>query len=250
MQKVKKEVVKALSESDKPDAFNLGEMGYLANPVFSGVPIDELKQDLVFPASLNTFKQMQYHSAVASSIKLFELVVSKSEWRVKYPRKATKSEKKRADLVWKWLNEMQDQSFSDFLQSACSAYTYGFSIFEKVYIPSSEERGKIAGIKRLAFRNQRSVWKFLFSEDGNDITGVVQNISGLQDSFSRYNKKGNEVKLPRKKFLLLRVGQHNDSPVGRSPLVDAYVSWKFLTELEKIEAQGIARDLQGLPVKL
>ncbi len=248
MQKVKEEVVKALSESEKPDAFKLGEMGYIANSVFSGVPIDELKQDLIFPKSLNTFKQMQYHSAVASSIKLFELVAGKSTWKIKYPNKATKSEKKKADMVWDWLNSMQDQSFNDFLASACSAYTYGFSIFEKVYIPSTEERGKIAGIKKLSFRNQNSVSKFLFSEDGNDITGVVQNISGLQDSFGRYKAKGNEVKLPRKKFLLLRVGQHNDSPIGRSPLVDAYVSWKFLTELEKIEAQGIARDLQGLPV--
>lgn len=241
------DITKALNPQDTPAAFKLGELGYIANSVFAGIPQDEMKSALNFPTSLKTFKEMQYHSAVASSIRLFELVVSKSSWKIKPPVNASKSEKKKAQQVEDWLKNMQDQSFDDFLRDACSAYTYGFSIFEKVYEPSKEQRGAIAGIKRLGFRNQKSITKFIFSEDGNDLVGIKQNISGLQDTLGRYAGKSNEVNIPRSKFLLFRVGQHNNSPVGRSPLCDAYVAWKFLTEIEKIEAQGLSKDLQGLP---
>lgn len=249
--KPKQEVVeKAISPQDQPEAFRLGELGYLANPVFSGIPIDETKTDLTFPQSLRTFKEMSYHSAVASSIKLFELIVSKATFKVKPPQGATKSEKKKAKTIQQWLENMQDQSFNDFLRDACSAFENGFAIFEKVYTPDPTGKEKIGGIKRLGFRNQRSITKFVFSEDGNDLIGVKQNITGIQDSFIRYDKRGAEVVIPRSKMLLVRIGRHSGSPVGRSPLCDAYVAWKFLTEIEKIEAQGLAKDLQGLPVKL
>jgi len=249
--KVKTEAVeinKALNPYDTPSAFRLGELGYIANNNFSGIPQDELKSALNFPASLATFKEMSYHSAVASSIKLFELIASKSTWKIKPPVNATKSEKKKAEMIEGWLKNMKDQSFNDFLTEVCSAYTYGFSIFEKVYIPQEDSPRKIAGIKRLGFRNQRSITKFHFSEDGNDVIGVRQNITALQDNFRRFTNKGNVVDLPRSKFLLFRVGQHCGSPVGKSPLIDAYVSWKFLTEIEKIEAQGLSKDLQGIPL--
>lgn len=247
----KVEVQKALSPDKVPDAFRLGEMGQIGYNVFAGVPQNELKSDLNFPTSLQTFKQMSYHSAVASSAKLFELVVSKATWKIKPPQGATKAEKKRAKLIEDMLHDMQDCTFNEFLTNACSAYIYGFSLFEKVFYKriGGKYNDGITAVKKLAFRNQNTIYKWLFSEDGNDLTGVVQRIAGHNDFLQRY-KSTDDIKLPRKKFLLFRTGQHNGSPIGRSPLIDAYVSWKFLTEIEKIEAQGMTRDLQGLPVNL
>jgi hypothetical protein len=47
---------------------------------------------------------------------------------------------------------------------------------------------------------------------------------------------------------LFRTGKHRGDPFGKSPLRDAYLAWRFLSALEELEATGVAKDLNGLPV--
>ena len=60
----------------------------------------------------------------------------------------------------------------------------------------------------------------------------------------------NEIVMTRAKFMLFRAGRHRGDPYGKSPLRDAYLAWRFLTALEDLEAVGVAKDLNGLPVNL
>lgn len=247
------DILKAVSPLNVPDSFRLNEMGGSGFPVFAGVPQEELRRELNFPQSIQTFKEMQLHSAVAASLKLPELLISKADYKLKPPENATKKELKQTELVKEMLDDMQDCSFDEFLVSVSSALAYGFCITEKVFYRRNKKSGSkyndnLIGIKKLAYRNQTTIQRFLFSDDGNDLTGCVQNLSGHSDFFSRLANKGNEIKLPRSKFMLFRTGQHNGNPVGKSPLINAYTAWRFLVELEKIEAQGVAKDLNGVPM--
>jgi hypothetical protein len=62
------------------------------------------------------------------------------------------------------------------------------------------------------------------------------------------SSKGEEITIPRKKFLLFRLGKNKDSPVGDSPLKACYYSWKYKTAVEELESVGLNRDLSGVPV--
>jgi hypothetical protein len=54
--------------------------------------------------------------------------------------------------------------------------------------------------------------------------------------------------MPREKFLLFTVGQDASNPYGTSPLRNVYLPWRYLQSIEELEASGIAKDLQGVPL--
>ena len=246
-------VEKALLPQDQPERFRLGEMGSLGLNVFNGVTQDELKKELNWPYSINTFREMSSHSAINAPLTLFENIISKATWLYKPPPDATDEEKKQAKIITSMMKDME-QPWSEFIKDALSANVFGFSVHEKVYRKRYKSNGSmyddgIVGWKKLPIRAQESIQKFIFSDDGNDIIGVKQNLSSLQDPYSRFAKRiSNEVVLPRSKFILFRTGKHRGDPFGKSPLRDAYLAWRFLTALEEMEATGVSKDLTGLPV--
>ena len=253
------EVTKAVTEtvtkaiSEVPDRFKLGEAGYLGLNIFNGVSADELKRELNFPNNIKIYKEMSYHSAVNSSLTLFENIVGKATWTFKPPVNATAEEKKQCEIVQSMMDDM-DHTWAEFIRDILSMNVYGFSVHEKVYRRRLKSNGSMfndgyIGWKKLPIRSQETVQKFIFSDDGNDITGVKQVLTGVSDPYNRYEKRAmNEIVMTRAKFMLFRAGRHRGDPYGKSPLRDAYLAWRFLTALEDLEAVGVAKDLNGLPV--
>jgi hypothetical protein len=239
---------------DTPDRFKLSESGYLGLNVFNGVSNDELKRELNFPNSVNTYKQMSYHATINSALTLFENIVSKADWKFKPVADATPEENEHAKIINEMMQDLTDQTWSEFISEAMSANMYGFSVHEKVYRRRLKSNGSkyddgIIGWKKLPIRNQETIEKFIFSEDGNEVKGVKQNLSAISDVYNRYSSRtNNEVILPRSKIMLFRAGKHKGDPFGKSMLRDAYLSWRFLSVIEEIEANGVAKDLAGLPV--
>lgn len=248
----KKAIEKAVSPLDQPERFRLGEMGSLGLRTFSGVTQDELKQELNWPRSINTFKEMSYHSAVNAPLTLFENIISKATWTYKPPEDATEQEKEQAKIINQMMQDME-QPWSEFIRDVLSSNVFGFSVHEKVFRKRLKANGSlyddgIIGWKKLPIRVQESISKFIFSEDGNEIIGVQQNLSAINDTYNRFSKRANLINIPRSKFLLFRTGKHRGDPFGKSPLRDAYLAWRFLSALEELEATGVAKDLNGLPV--
>jgi hypothetical protein len=245
-------VQKALD--DTPDRFKLSESGYLGLNVFNGVSNDELKRELNFPNSINTYKQMSYHATINSALTLFENIVSKADWKFKPVADATPEETEHAKIINEMMQDLTDQTWSEFISEAMSANMYGFSVHEKVYRRRLKSNGSkyndgVIGWKKLPIRNQETIEKFIFSEDGNEVKGVKQNLSAISDVYNRYSSRtNNEVILPRSKIMLFRAGKHKGDPFGKSMLRDAYLAWRFLSVIEEIEANGVAKDLAGLPV--
>jgi hypothetical protein len=239
---------------DTPDRFKLSESGYLGLNVFNGVSNDELKRELNFPNSIDTYKQMSYHATINSALTLFENIVSKADWKFKPVVDATPAENEEARIINEMMQDLTDQTWSEFISEAMSANMYGFSVHEKVYRRRLKSNGSkyndgVIGWKKLPIRNQETIEKFIFSEDGNEVKGVKQNLSAVSDIYNRYSSRtNNEVILPRSKIMLFRAGKHKGDPFGKSMLRDAYLSWRFLSVIEEIEANGVAKDLAGLPV--
>jgi hypothetical protein len=249
----KKAVTKA-AINDTPERFKLSEAGYLGLNVWNGVTQDEIKRELNFPHSVKTFKQMTYHSTINSPLTLFDNLIGKVQWTFKAPKDASDEEKRQAQIINEMMHDMQDQTWQEFISDALSSNVFGFSVHEKVYrrrnsSTGSKHNDNLIGWKRLPIRNQETIEKFIFSDDGNDILGVKQNLTTVSDLYNRYtNRTLKEVTLPRSKIMLFRAGKHKGDPFGKSMLRDAYQAWRFLTVIEEIEANGVAKDLVGLPV--
>lgn len=247
------EVTKALNPQDQPQRFAMGELGYNGISVFSGVSVEELKRELNHPNSIKTYKQMSMHPAINSALNLYSNMIAKASLRVNPPKDATEEEKQKAVLVQGMLGDME-HSVDDFLAEAMSMSVHGFAVVEKVYRRRYKSNGSIYddGIiapKKLKLRAQDTIEKFLFSEDGNDVIGVKQNISGISDPNGRYSsRKDSIVNIPRSKFLLFTVGRNRSNPYGTSPLRDVYLPYRYLTTIEELEASGVHKDLAGVPL--
>lgn len=238
---------------DVPERFQLGEIGYAGLNIFDGVSRDELKRELTFPTSIKTFKSMSYHSAVNAALTLFDNLIAKVNWKVNPPPNATEEEKRQAEILHEMMHDME-HPFSEFISDILSCNIYGFAVHEKVYRRRLKTKGSmyndgLIGWRKLPLRSQESIEKFIFSGDGNEIIAVKQDLSALHDYYNRFvTRREYEVVLPRSKVLLFRAGKHRGDPYGKSPLRDAYLAWRYLTALEEIEANGVSRDLAGVPV--
>lgn len=250
-QEEKVEVSKASSEDIS--RFRLGELGVAGNTLFNGIPQNEIKKELNWPESLNTYKLMTYHPSISAPLKLFDSMVSKANLRFVPPKDATEEEKKTTEIVASMFEDME-HSLEDFLKDAMTASRYGFAPIEKVYRKRTKASGSvfddgIIGIKKLALRNQNSVQKFIFDETGNEVLGITQNISGMADPYNRFSTRNTStINIPRNKFLLITFGNERTNPFGVSPLREAYIHWKYLQAIEELEAMSVVKDINGLPV--
>ena len=124
----RKQVQKATTET--PDRFKLGESGFIGLNIFSGVSNDELKRELNFPNNIKIYKEMSYHSAVNSSLTLFDNIISKATWTFKPPANATEEEKRQCEIVNTMMQDME-HSWAEFIRDILSMNIYGFSVHEK-----------------------------------------------------------------------------------------------------------------------
>lgn len=247
-------VVQKAAPSDTPERFKYGELGYSGLNIFNGVSNDEVKRELNFPYSIKTFKEMSYHTSINACLQLYENLISKVTWRLVPPVEASEKEKKQTAFVEECLKDM-DTPLRQVIKDALSSNIYGFAVLEKVYRRRNKSSGSMyndgkIGIKKISLRNQETIEKFVFDDTGNEVIGVKQNLSHFQTNLFATGRTANklEVVLPREKFVLITTGRNRNDPYGKSPLRDVYLAWRYLTVIQEIEAQGVSRDLQGIPV--
>ncbi len=242
-----------MKAEDKPARFRLDSVGYTGLNFFDGVSTEELIRELNHPRSVKTYREMSYHPAINTPLSLYSSMVSKARYRILPVKDATDEEKKQAEIVESMIHDM-DRSLEEVVQDIMTMTTYGFSVIEKVYKYRRKSNGSayddgVIGIKKLAYRSQESIEKFVFDNTGNEVLGVKQNLTMIHDPYNRFaNRNELEVVLPRSKVMLFNVGRNRSNPFGTSPLRDVYLPWKYLTSIEELEATGVAKDLQGLPV--
>ena len=233
------DVTKASKESL---SFTIQQLGYTGLRVSNGQINEELKRELQFPQSILTYKQMGYDSTVASALNYYEHMMLKANFEVKPHPQAREEEQAYANFIRECLFEdMDGQSWQDFIQEVASMNKYGFCVNEIVLRKRLHSKGSLfndgkIGIRKLPIRSQDSISKWNYDEE--------QNLIGLTQTVAKTGKrgqvllssKGEEITIPRKKFLLFRLGKNKDSPVGDSPLKACYYSWKYKTAVEELES--------------
>lgn len=241
------------SAMDEPERFKMGEIGYSGLNVFNGVTKEEIRSELSWPNSIKTYKTMSYHAAIAAPLTLYENIIGKSDFKFIPPEKATQEELDQTRIMQEMIDDL-DKPFQEVIREILTMNVYGFSVHEKVFRKRLKSEGSmyddgLIGLKKIAYRNQESIEKFIFSDDGNEIIGVKQNLTQVYDQYNRYsNRTEKEVILPRSKFMLFVCGRDKGSPFGVSLLRDAYLSWRYLSAVEELESLLISKDLSGVPV--
>jgi len=124
-----------------------------------------------------------------------------------------------------WIENMAD---------ILTALIYGHSVME-VTLTEKDEKG-IVYMRSMHYRPQSSISDWKFNNVG-DLEEIIQ-----------INEDSKEIAIKAAKCFVFHVAKTQSSPKGKSLFRNAYRDWYYKTNIEKIEAIGIERDLTGLPV--
>ena len=236
-----------------PERLRLSEVGFTGLKQFDGVIAEEARKQLQFPRANRTFQEMAQDATIASALSLFEMMISRVEWRVVPPKDPDEEEQKKTTFLEQNMHDMEHSWFS-FIKEVTSMFTYGYCVNEKVYRRRLKSKGSkyddgLIGLRKLPVRSQTTIKEWKFSADGRDLLGVVQDPSLLVDGYRLANSKEfpSDIFIPREKFLHFRTDVTRDNPSGKSPLSKVYTQWRYRKQIEESEAINITRGLGGLP---
>jgi len=235
--------------------FRLSEIGYSGLRVVDGRLYEEDDRELLFPNCVKLYKRMSKDPVIAAGLGVFEMFISRAEPLVDDGGDKTIAMKRKVAFLNEVFGDME-VPLKQVIRESTSQLKYGFHVAEKVFrkrtlkAGSKYEDNKI-GIKRIVTRPQDSIKRWVFSADGRELTGVVQDTSWIIDK-ARFNKlitdNPNGIVIPRSKFMLFRVNPIKDSPEGNSPLKSCVDAWKTRVNLEAQESVGVSRDMNGMPL--
>ena len=223
----------------------LGNLGVSVD--FQSIYEDSLRE-LKFPYSLKTFDQMAKSSVVASVLSAVNTIAEQADFYLEsYDQSATHLN--RTKFLEQCLFLDMKTPFSHVVKDFLTSTQYGFSILEKVFRERRYSEGSLyddgrIGIKYLPLRAQKSIDEFKYDEMGRELEYVTQTLltNSTNNILNSVTKK-----LPVDRILFFKVNSSSIYHQGRSPLADAYMSWRVLEELRGIETVSANRNLNGIP---
>lgn len=189
---------------------------------------EEKKIELRFPRAAQTYKEMSTEAPVIASILyLCNSAIRSLEWTVQG------GSKKAVDFLKKNIENM-DTPWSQVIEESLSALVYGFCFLETIY-KTDKDTGEFMW-KDFAPRSQSSLigWKY----EGDNCTHFIQ-----------YEPvAGRIIDIPLSRGVLININKTRKNPEGQSLLRSCYVPYRYLQQLQQIEAIGIERAMNGFPV--
>lgn len=228
------------------------ELGVSGLQHFSGVLYEEFLKPLQGDRGRKMYKEMSENSPVIGGM-LFavESLLRSVEWEID-PASQSSEDVAAAEFLEECRMDMS-HTWEDFISEVLSMLIYGWSYFEIVYKkrqgskknpPSDFDDGRI-GWRKFAFRAQETLYRWEIDENGG-IKGMYQYPIPTHPFTVR--TPDNIIFLPIEKSLLFRTTSIKNSPEGRSILRSSYRPYYFGKRLEEIEAIGLERDLNGVPI--
>lgn len=136
---------------------------------------------------------------------------------------------------------LKNVNFMGNMEDILSQFIFGHSLMEVTV--KKDKNGRVTWNK-MYFRPQTTLQEWNYSDDG-ELKSVTQQ---SYDSVSKSTVNNGPVDIPMKNCLLFNTTRSQVNPNGKSLFRNGYRSWYYKTNIEKIEAMGIERDLTGLPV--
>lgn len=227
------------------------EVGVSGLKHYGGRIAEEFHPNLKGPKAAKVYEEMRDNDAVIGAILYtIESYLRKAPWKVEAADDSEASQKEK-EFLESCLQDME-RPWEDVVSDILSFLPYGYSLHEVVYKlrlgpKETNERYYSAhddarfGWRDLALRPQTTI-------DRWDIDPATGKILGAYQKAPDGYAKAEEFYLPMSKCVLFRTRPFKNNPEGKSILRNAYRSWYLKRRLEEIEAIGIARDLNGLPV--
>lgn len=222
------------------------EIGSTGTFDLDGVVRDPVIPELGGSRGRQIYSKMRADATVSAIIFAIEMMLRRSKWGCS----PIDTKNQKAVEYAEFFESLRDDmsiTWEHFISNVLSMLTYGWSFFEIVAKRrlgydaevSSKHKDGLWGIRKLAFRPQSTLDSWGLDENGN-VKSMIQQIY--------YGYQSGKKEIPITKGLLFRAGFWNDSPEGMSPLRGAYEPWKLLQGINRAEAYGIERELNGLPV--
>lgn len=221
----------------------LGRSGLLN---YGGYIQDEHLRELQGDKWTRTVRVMQDHPIISGCLFAIEMLCRQVEWRID-PDPDAPPDDERVPFIEQCLMHDMEYTWPDTLSVILSMIPWGWSLLEVVYKlrqgdnadPTKASRyddGRV-GLRKLALRAQESRQRWEYDDHG----GLVGMIQVAPPDYTG-------VLIPLDRALLFRTTVAKDNPEGHSAIRGAYESWYYATNLQRIEAIGIERDLAGIPV--
>jgi len=245
---------KALSadEGVTTPRLKLTETGFVGLKMSNGQILQEAQRAFRYPHFIKVIDEIRANPTVGAAWNVYNAQISRKKWCVEADENASEITKERAEIIESMMHDMEG-SWANFMQSVLSYLEFGFGIHEIVPYRRLKRNGSkyndgLVGIKKLAIRNQDTIAKWNFSEDGRDLLSVSQSIANVENSF-RYQAlkdKDGLIVIPREKFLLFTASGSAGNPQGNSIYKNIYLAHKQLTMLQEQELLTVAKEAKGL----
>lgn len=224
-----------ISKAAGKDKMKDKAVGFVGMKQASGVMEEEFLRELRWPDAGKVYQEMASNDAVVGAcLYLIETLVRKANWSV-IPASEESADVEHAEFIESCMNDMEDQTWDEFMGEVLSMLTYGFSFHEILYkvrrgpddkdvkFRSKYSDGKI-GWQEIPVRSQASLDEWIFDE----ATGKI--VAFKQDP-GRVGGQGDAVEIPIEGNLLFRTKSSRNNPEGQSLLRRAYRCFDEETEL-------------------
>ncbi len=227
------------------------EVGIAGLKQYGGRVAEEWHPNLRGTKAARVYEEMRDNDAVVGAVLYsIESFLRKMKWKVE-PADDSEGAAKEADFLKSCMDDM-DVPWEDFISDVLSFLVYGYSLHETVYklrVGPKESNPRYYsqhddnrfGWRALALRPQNTIDRWDIQPETGEILGAIQLPPTGTAAHAEYY-------LPLERCVLFRTRPFKNNPEGKSILRNAYRSWYMKKRLEEIEAIGIARDMNGLPV--
>lgn len=183
--------------------------------------------------AVKVFREMQDDGIVATLLDAIKLPLLAAEFDAVKMGDAEGDDMAR-QFLWDNLHGMSAQSWRNHVQGALEAIDFGWALAEIVL--EKRDDGHL-WLKNLEPRGQETLYQWEFGED-DSIGAFVQQDPNFGKLFT----------IPMEKCLHFTLHGRKGNPQGRSLLQTVWRSWRYLRNLEELEAIGVERDVGGMPV--
>jgi hypothetical protein len=229
------------------------EVGYTGLRISQQQVLEESDKKWRMPERIKTVQAMKTDGAISAALSSVKSTLGQVGFTIKPPVGCSDTDKERAKFIATVFDDMETPFFT-VMQNVLSIFDYGFQVSEVILKRRTKANSKyddgLIGVKALKPRSQTTLYGWEFSEDGREVTKMLQSTANLQYGGVRYvnlNTKGTTyIEIPREKFLLFRTDAANDNPEGTPFLKAAYVPWRYKKAVQEQTQIGIGRDLGGL----
>lgn len=223
------------------------EYGVTGLPFMSGMVLADPEAQMQGKRGAEQYDLMRHEdSTVAALLLALTLPIRQARWRV-HPASSKPTDIEAAEFVESVMHDMS-HSWDDFLTEVSTMFAFGWSYMEWVLKRRQGDRkltsgakskynDGLVGFRKIVLRAQTSLYEWDLDDAG-----------GINGMWQATLNQPRPVLIPLKKAILFRTTRERNDPEGLSILRPAWRDWKYKRNLERIEAIGLQRALQGLPV--